>query len=337
MIIRPITWNSQTPALVLLDQRALPFETRYVTCTTYEQVADAITEMVVRGAPALSIAGAYGLVLAALSGRDLDEAYATLLAARPTASNLRWALDRLRTRSPSGWEEEASMIYREDIIVNQSIGTNLAAHIAEGMDEEDPMLNVYHHCNTGALATAGYGTALGAVRSLHEAGDLNLCWVGETRPYLQGARLTAWELAQENIPHMLVVDSAAGHLMSTGEVDLVVVGCDRVARDGGAANKIGTYALAVLAAANRIPFYVCCPWSTYDPSVGRGWDIPIEERSEAEVRGWGGAQWAEDRTEVYNPAFDVTPPELITGWVTEDGVYDDPQELFLAWDAEERP
>jgi len=338
-IIRPITWQSEPPALILLDQRALPFMTHTITCTTAEEVADAIRDMVVRGAPALSIAGAYGLVLAARQGVDLSNAYHVLLEARPTASNLRWALDRVKDRPLTEWEDAANEIYEEDIRVNKAIGDNLASHLAEinstGDEYRDEMewhpWSVYHHCNTGALATAGYGTALGAIRSLKRDGNLSHVWVGETRPYLQGARLTAWELHMESIHHTLIVDSAAGHLFMEGEVDVVIVGCDRVSLDGAAANKIGTLGLAIMAKYSQTPFYVCCPWSTYDPSTLRGEDIPIEERNGDEIRGWGGAKWALDSTRTYNPAFDVTKSDLITGWVTEDGVYDSPEDLHAAW------
>lgn len=300
-------------ALDLLDQRVLPATERWIHCQTASDVARAITDMVVRGAPAIGVAAAYGMALAATRGEDLDRARDVLLASRPTAVNLRWAIERLDRCEPSSIPDEARAIHREDIAINRAIGDAGAALLSEGA-------RVYHHCNTGTLATGGWGTALGIVRSAHQSGKLAHVWVGETRPYLQGARLTAYELLVEDIPCSLVIDGAAASLMAAGQVDAVLVGCDRVAANGDTANKIGTLGLAVMARHYGVPFYVAMPLSTLDPRCPDGASIPIEERDPAEVRGHRGAIWAAD-IPVKNPAFDVTPAELITGWVTERGLW----------------
>ncbi len=303
-------------ALELLDQRILPGEEAWIRCATATEVAEAIRSMVVRGAPAIGVAAAYGLALAAHHGEDLDAARQTLLASRPTAVNLRWALERLAAVSPSDLAEEARRIHREDIAINRAIGEHGAALLPDGA-------RVYHHCNTGTLATGGWGTALGIIRSAWAMGRLSTVWVGETRPYLQGARLTAWELQVEGIPNTLVTDSTAASLMAAGRVDAVVVGCDRVAANGDTANKIGTLGLGVLCKHYDIPLLVAMPTSTLDRRCPDGAAIPIEERDPAEVRGHRGVVWAAD-VPVYNPAFDVTPADLIHAWVTEDGVWRPP-------------
>lgn len=299
--------------LELLDQRVLPATERWISCASAEDVARAIADMVVRGAPAIGVAAAYGMALAARRGDDLEAAAATLLASRPTAVNLRWAIERLRGLGRDGILAEAQAIHREDVAINQAIGDCGAALLPDGA-------RVYHHCNTGTLATGGWGTALGIIRSAHRDGRLGHVWVGETRPYLQGARLTAYELKVEQIPCTLVADSVAASLMAAGQVDAVLVGCDRVAANGDTANKIGTLGLAVLARHYGVPFYVAMPLSTLDPRCPDGAAIPIEERDAAEVRGYRDLVWAAD-VPVYNPAFDVTPAALVTAWVTEAGLW----------------
>lgn len=308
----PIRWESD--ALVLLDQRLLPSETAWIRCTTHHEVARAITDMVVRGAPAIAITAAYGMALAARRGEDLAAASATLLAARPTAVNLRWALERLAPLPPERLEAEAIAIHDEDRRLNRALGDHGARLLPDAV-------NLYHHCNTGALATGGWGTALGIVRSAHAMGKRVHVWVGETRPYLQGGRLTAWELLQEGIDHTLVTDSMAAQLMSRGAVDAIVVGCDRVAANGDTANKIGTLSLAVLGQHYGVPRYVAMPTSTLDLRCPTGADIPIEERPSEEVRGFGPTRWAPAETPAYNPAFDVTPAALVSSWVTEHGLW----------------
>jgi methylthioribose-1-phosphate isomerase len=300
--------------LRLLDQRVLPRELSWVRCTTAAEAAAAIRDMVVRGAPALSIAAAYGLALDAERGADLRVANEVLLAARPTAVNLRWVLERLRAVPRSELLAEARRIHAEDAAINRAMGDHGAAVLPE-----HPV--VYHHCNTGALATGGWGTALGVVRSVHAQGRRVHVYVGETRPYLQGARLTAWECQQEGIPCTLVTDSTAAVVLP--RCDAVLVGCDRVAANGDAANKIGTLGLAILARHYGVPFYVVMPTSTLDRRCADGASIPIEQRGAEEVLGHAGVRWAAE-VPVFNPAFDVTPAELITGWVTERGVWRPP-------------
>jgi len=298
--------------LELLDQRALPHSLEWVVCRDAAQTAGAIRDMVVRGAPAIAIAAAYGLALEAARGGDLAAARQQLLASRPTAVNLRWALERLSSVPASALMEAARELHEEDRAINRALG-------AVGAELLGDRPTLYTHCNTGALATGGWGTALGVVRSAVEAGKQVHVFVGETRPYLQGARLTAWELEQESIPCTLVTDSTAATVMP--RVDAVLVGCDRVAANGDTANKIGTLSLAILARHYGVPFYVCMPTSTLDETCPSGAQIPIEERPAEEVRGFGGSQWAAEVT-VYNPSFDVTPSELITGWITERGMWE---------------
>lgn len=302
--------------------------------TRWRDVVDAIRTLVVRGAPAIGCAAAFGVVLAARQSAapdgyglvaDIEEAIKGLAATRPTAVNLFWALDRMRGVAeahralpvPALRERllgEAQAILDEDLAGNKALGAHGAALVPEGA-------RILTHCNAGALATAGYGTALGVIRTAHEHGRVTLVWVDETRPVMQGSRLTAWEMVKEGIPHRLIADVAAGFVMKQGEVDLVIVGADRIAANGDTANKIGTYSVAVLAQHHNIPFYVAAPLSTIDPSIPSGAAIPIEERSDEEVRKIADRQTAPAETPVYNPAFDVTPAELIAGIITERGVF----------------
>jgi len=311
--VEPIRWRGDR--LDLIDQRLLPGETTYISCRSAADVAAAIRDMVVRGAPAIGCAAAFGVVL----GRGTPEAYALLAASRPTAVNLFWALERMRRAG--GTEAEARAIYDEDIAANRAMGAHGAALIPPGA-------RILTYCNTGALATAGHGTALGVVRSAKDKGiSVIAC---ETRPYLQGARLTAWECVQEGIPCTLITDNMAGHLMSRGEADLVIVGADRIAANGDAANKIGTYTLSVLARRHGLPFYVAAPLSTFDFSIPDGSAIDIEERPAAEVTGYRGVRWAPEGVRVRNPAFDVTPADLITAVICEKGVVAGPNRERLA-------
>jgi methylthioribose-1-phosphate isomerase len=299
------------PAVVLLDQRRLPDEVVDVRCTTAGEVAGAIRDMVVRGAPAIGIAAAYGLALAALRGDDLAEAERLLASSRPTAVNLPWALAQMREEPTP---ERARTLHDQEV----ERCRRMAAHAAELFK---PGTRALTHCNAGGLATGGYGSAVGALRAAAERGLLERVLVDETRPLLQGARLTAWELERSGIPHAVIADSAAGSLMARGEVDLVVTGADRIAANGDTANKIGTYSLAVLAAHHGIPFYVVAPTSTLDRETPDGSGIPIEERDPAELT---------TRFPARNPAFDVTPAALIAAIVTEDGVHRAPYEESLA-------
>ena len=313
----------------MIDQRILPADFKYISYTDAASVADGIRDMVVRGAPAIGCAAAYGVALAALNlqdassdefNRGMKDAFEVLAQSRPTAVNLFWAIDRMKSvmSSIQGSSkeianillDEAHEIKREDIEVNRAIGKNGAELLDDGA-------RVLTHCNAGALATAGHGTALGVFRSAVEVGKKISIIADETRPFLQGARLTAWEMVQENIPVTLISDNMSGHLMSHGEIDAIVVGTDRVAGNGDVANKIGTYMVAVLAKRHNIPFYVACPLSTIDRSITSGKDIPIEERPKEEVTGYRDCQWAAKGVEVRNPAFDVTPAELVTGIITE--------------------
>jgi methylthioribose-1-phosphate isomerase len=293
------------PAVVLLDQRRLPDEVAEVRCLSARDVAHAIRDMVVRGAPAIGIAAAYGLVLAALRGDDLAEAERALADSRPTAVNLPWALARMRD-DPT--PRRARELHQREV----DRCRRMAAHAAELFE---PGTRALTHCNAGGLATGGYGSAVGALRAASERGLLERVLVDETRPLLQGSRLTAWELERAGIPHAVIADSAAGSLMARGEIDLVVTGADRIAANGDTANKIGTYSLAVLAAHHGIPFYVVAPSSTVDPGTRDGSGIPIEERDPAELT---------SRFPARNPAFDVTPAALIAAIVTEDGVHRPP-------------
>jgi methylthioribose-1-phosphate isomerase len=326
-----LRWHDN--ALELIDQRHLPDRCEYVRCTSAHETADAIRDMVVRGAPAIGCAAAFGVAVEALRLREatpaqfkaqLLAAFTVLGASRPTAVNLFWALSRMRacfeTAMPRGpvaaadaLLAEAQAITAEDVALNQAIGAHGATLLGNAA-------RVLTHCNAGALATAGHGTALGVIRSAVAAGKRVSVIADETRPFLQGARLTAWELQVDAIPVTLIADNAAGFLMSRGEIDAVIVGADRVAANGDVANKIGTYQVAVLAARHSIPFYVACPLSTIDRSIASGDDIPIEERSAEEVVGHRGLRWAPPATNVRNPVFDVTPAALVTALITEKGV-----------------
>jgi methylthioribose-1-phosphate isomerase len=307
---RIVRLEEDRPAVVLLDQRRLPGEVVEVRCSSAEEVAEAIRAMVVRGAPAIGVAAAYGMALAALRSEDLAEAETVLAASRPTAVNLPWALEQMRD-DPT--PERARALHEEEV----ERCRRMAAHAAELFR---PGTRALTHCNAGGLATGGYGSAVGALRAAAERGLLDRVLVDETRPLLQGARLTAWELEQAGIPHAVIADSAAGSMMARGEVDLVVTGADRIAANGDTANKIGTYSLAVLAAYHGIPFYVVAPSSTLDPGTPDGSAIPIEERDPAELT---------DRFPARNPAFDVTPAQLITAIVTENGVHRPPYKESL--------
>ncbi len=336
--LSPLVWRDG--ALRLLDQTLLPAEEVWISCRDPEQVGAAIRRLAVRGAPAIGVAAAYGLVLAvsgAGGSEDLEarfEAGAALLAAtRPTAVNLRWALDRGRavfeaarsegvaaTRAALlAWAED---LHRQDVTANRALGEHGARLFASG----DRVLT---HCNTGALATAGIGTALGVIHAAWRRGAVAHVWVDETRPLLQGARLTAWELQRLGVPFQVITDSSAGALMAAGRVDRVVVGADRIAANGDTANKIGTYTVAVLAARHGIPFYVAAPLSTVDLATASGAEIPIEERAEEEVTRLAGRRITPEGARALNLAFDVTPHELIAAIVTEAGVLLPPYEKSL--------
>jgi len=338
--MRSVEWHNDKVRMI--DQRLLPAELRLVEYENYREVARAIRTMVVRGAPAVGAAAAFGMALAAQESQardrnglltDLRAAARVLSAARPTAVNLSWAVARLLRRAeaesdpisiPGALLAEAQALADEDVEVNKRLGEHGAALIRDG----DTIL---HHCNTGALATVDYGTALGVIRTTHEQGKQMHVLVDETRPRFQGARLTAWELQQLGIPFTLIADNAAGHFMRTGQVDIVLVGADRVAANGDVANKIGTYKLAVVAQANGIPFYSCVPTSTIDLSLSTGDDIPIEERPAEEITGatYQGQPIAPEGVRVANPAFDVTPHRYVTGIVTENGIAYPPFETSL--------
>jgi len=324
-------------SLELLDQRLLPGRCEYPRHDSAEAVAGAIRDLVVRGAPAIGCAAAYGIAVEArrLRGQSsgqfeagLQRAFEVLGASRPTAVNLRWALERMRARLSGIASTDSSVradallaaahdIAGEDLRINRAMGTHGAALLPD-------VCCVMTHCNAGALATAGHGTALGIIRSASNAGKKIEVIANETRPFLQGARLTAWELQQDGIPVTLIADSAAGHLMGRRNIDAVIVGADRVAANGDVANKIGTYMMAVLARRHGIPFYVACPLSTIDPDTPDGPAIPIEERSIDEVAGYGSLRWAPQGIRIANPVFDVTPAELVTALVTERGVLESP-------------
>jgi methylthioribose-1-phosphate isomerase len=323
--------------LVLVDQTRLPVEEVERSCATWPEVADCIRTLVIRGAPAIGVAAAFGVALAARQSgardfegllADLEEAIKGLGATRPTAVNLFWALERMRRlilagrgrpldQIRSGLLTEAQAILDEDLAANRAMGAHGAALVPAAA-------RILTHCNAGALATAGYGTAVGVIRAAHAQGKVALVWVDETRPVLQGSRLTAWEMVKEGIPHRLISDVAAASVMQSGQVDLVVTGADRIAANGDTANKIGTYGVAVLARHHGIPFYVAAPFSTIDPAIESGASIVIEERDPDEVRALGGRQTAPTESPVYNPAFDVTPAELIAAIITERGVYRPP-------------
>ena len=342
--MRTLEYDEQRRALLLIDQTRLPHESVLVPCRTAEDVAHAITSMQVRGAPAIGVSAAYGMALGAQAHASADaQAFvhdlariATLLrGTRPTAINLQWAVDRAFARGQAIAEQSgvaaakvalltlAHEMADEDVAANRRMG-------AFGLELVPTGANVLTHCNAGALATVDYGTALGVVRAAHEAGRGIHVFVDETRPFLQGARLTAWELQQLGVPMTLITDNMAGHFMYRGKVDLVVVGADRVAANGDVANKIGTYSLAVLARENGIPFYVAAPTSTVDLSLKSGAEIPIEERASREVTEIVGSSIAPAGVNAAHPAFDITPARLVTAIITERGVLRAPYEASLA-------
>ena len=336
-MVETIEWTDA--GVVMIDQTRLPREERYVTCRTYEEVADAIRSMVIRGAPAIGVAAAMGIALGVklAAPANLDAQFEkicdTLARTRPTAVNLFWAIDRmkraydesaglplpqLRTRLIA----EAQEIRLADIAINQAIGRNGAALVPDGK-------TVLTHCNAGALATAGYGTALGVIRAAISSGKTIDVFADETRPFLQGSRLTVWELQRDGIPATLITDNMAGHFLKSGRIGCVVVGADRIAANGDVANKIGTYSLAVLAKENGVPFFVAAPVSTLDLTLASGEQIPIEQRAASEVTHVFGVPVAPEGTAVENPAFDVTPNRYVTAIITERGVARPPYEESL--------
>lgn len=345
MKFKTIEWKGNS--VRILDQRRLPGAVRYLDCKDASSVVKAIRQMAIRGAPAIGVAAAMGIALAGQKIRthrpetfrqELERVCNEMSQTRPTAVNLFWAIERMKTSltRPSTYEvatyeveemrrrlvEEALLIQKEDIEVNHKIGEHGKRLIRDG----DGILT---HCNAGALATAGYGTALGVIYSARDKGKRFHVFVDETRPMLQGCRLTAWELAQEKIPVTLVTDSMAGVLMAQGKINLVIVGADRIARNGDTANKIGTYGLAVLSRWHHVPFYVAAPTSTIDFDIASGKEIPIEERPREEVTYIGGRRIAPSGVGVWNPAFDVTPHSLIKGIITEKGILREPFEKNL--------
>ncbi|MEW6313438.1 MAG: S-methyl-5-thioribose-1-phosphate isomerase [Pseudomonadota bacterium] len=342
MKVETLRWRDGK--LEMIDQRVLPQLFCYLSYDSAAGVAQGIRDMVVRGAPAIGCAAAYGVALEALRLRhsshfdsNLEQGFAVLAASRPTAVNLFWALARMRAawnkaREGHGKDneeiaqillDEAHAIKKADVQANRTMGELGAALLPE-------QATVLTHCNAGALATAGHGTALGVIRSAVAAGKRIRVIADETRPFLQGARLTAWEMVQEHIPVTLITDNMAGYLMQCGEINAVIVGADRVAANGDVANKIGTYTVAVLAQRHGIPFYVACPLSTVDPGTATGKDIPIEERTDEEVMGFGSERWAAQGVDVRNPAFDVTPAELVAALITERGVVTHPNREKIA-------
>jgi len=341
MKLKTVTMEWTGNSLKLVDQRKLPHVIEIVECSSYHQVAEAIREMIVRGAPAIGAAAAFGYVLGAMESPENDissikahmrNVYKKLASTRPTAVNLFWALNRMEktlteisdlSQMIETLEQEALRIAYEDIEINKTIGRYGASLLKDGS-------SVLTHCNAGALATVDYGTALGVIRSAVSQGKKIKVYVDETRPYLQGARLTAWELLQEGIPATLITDNMAGWVIKQKLVDAVVVGADRIAANGDVANKIGTYSVAVLANRNKIPFYVAAPVSTIDPEIKSGSEIPIEERSHSEVTHVNGVKIAPEGIGVYNPAFDVTEHELITAIITERGIIRPPYEENIA-------
>ncbi|MFH1966141.1 MAG: S-methyl-5-thioribose-1-phosphate isomerase [Acidobacteriota bacterium] len=339
-MIKTIEWTDE--GVVMIDQRRLPAEEIYNTYTTVEEVAKAIVTMVIRGAPAIGVAAAMGIALGVKNldndnniESDFEKICRTIQSTRPTAKNLFWAISRMKKlfsilagkvdleSLKKSLVNEAIAVYREDIEINRRIGE----HGHEVLSNGDTVLT---HCNAGALATAGYGTALGVIRSAVEAGKSIHVFADETRPFLQGARLTAWELAYDNIPCTLITDSMAGWFMKLGKINAVVVGADRIAPNGDAANKIGTYSVAVLAKAHKIPFYVAAPISTFDPEISTGEEIPIEQRDTREVSEINGHVLAPENIQIENPAFDVTPESLISGIITEYGIARPPYSESIA-------
>jgi methylthioribose-1-phosphate isomerase len=330
-MVETIQWTDD--GVVMIDQTRLPREQVFVTCRTYVEVADAIKTMVIRGAPAIGVAAAMGVALGVMEDADFDEVCDTLAKTRPTAVNLFWAIDRMRVLHQSldgtareqvieRMVREAQQIRLEDIAICKAIGSNGAGLVPDGK-------TVLTHCNAGALATAGYGTALGVIRAAISAGRKIDVFADETRPFLQGARLTAWELQQDGIDTTLITDNMAGHFLRSGRIGCVVVGADRIAGNGDVANKIGTYSVAVLAKENGIPFYVAAPISTLDLTLSSGDQIPIEQRAASEVTEVFGVPVAPENIGVQNPAFDVTPAKYVTAIITERGVARAPYDASL--------
>jgi methylthioribose-1-phosphate isomerase len=336
-MVETIQWTEG--GVVMIDQRRLPLEEVYVTCRTHAEVAEAIRNMTIRGAPAIGVAAAMGVALGALHADEADldgqmEAICeTLAATRPTAVNLFWAIDRMKRlyasllgqpigQIRSALVADAVRVREEDILICRAIGRNGAPLVPDGK-------TVLTHCNAGALATAGYGTALGVIRAAVESGAKIDVFADETRPFLQGSRLTAWELQQDGIPCTIITDNMAGHFLQSGRIGCVVVGADRIAANGDVANKIGTYSVAVLAKENGVPFYVAAPVSTLDLALEDGAAIPIEERAASEVTDIGGRRVAPPGIAVRNPAFDVTPARYVSAIVTERGVARAPYERSL--------
>jgi methylthioribose-1-phosphate isomerase len=327
-MVETIEWKAE--GVVMIDQTVLPREERYVTCCTYQEVATAIRDMIIRGAPAIGVAAAMGVALGVEQtpeeslAQEFPRICDTLAATRPTAVNLFWAIDRMKQlyatlqHEPIGvirrrMREEALRVREEDIAINRALGRHGAALVPDGK-------TVLTHCNAGALATAGYGTALGVIRAAVEAGKNIDVFADETRPFLQGARLTAWELQQDGIPTTLITDNMAGHFLRSGRIGCVVVGADRIAANGDVANKVGTYSVAVLAHENGVPFYVAAPTSTLDLTIDSGDQIPIEQRPAQEVTEVFGVTVAPAGIRVENPAFDVTPHRYVSAIITEQGV-----------------
>jgi methylthioribose-1-phosphate isomerase len=330
-MVETIQWTDA--GVVMIDQTRLPREQKFVTCRTYLEVADAIKTMVIRGAPAIGVAAAMGVALGVQEGADFETVCKTLAATRPTAVNLFWGIERMKRLRASldglpsreivaRMIEEAKQIRLEDIAICQAIGRNGEPLVPDGK-------TVLTHCNAGALATAGYGTALGVIRAAVSAGKKIDVFADETRPFLQGARLTAWELQQDGIATTVITDNMAGHFLHSGRIGCVVVGADRIAANGDVANKIGTYSVAVLAKENGIPFYVAAPVSTFDLTLASGDLIPIEERSSDEVTHFRGVPVAPEAIEAKHPAFDVTPSRYVTAIICERGVARAPYEESL--------
>jgi methylthioribose-1-phosphate isomerase len=330
-MVETIVWTDD--GVVMIDQTRLPREEVYVTCRNYQETAHAIKSMVIRGAPAIGVAAAMGVALGVMEGADLDLVCDTLAKTRPTAVNLFWAIARMRALHDSldgqpraavvnRMVQEAKQIRVDDIAICEAIGRNGASLVPDHK-------TVLTHCNAGALATAGYGTALGVIRAAAESGKQIDVFADETRPFLQGARLTAWELQQDGIKTTLITDNMAGHFLRSGRIGCVVVGADRIAANGDVANKIGTYSVAVLAKENGIPFYVAAPISTFDLTLASGDLIPIEQRAASEVTHMFGVNIAPDEISVENPAFDVTPARYVTAIITEHGVGRAPYEESL--------
>ena len=337
-MVETIEWKDAGPftrgEVVMIDQRRLPREEVFVTCRTYEEVAEAIRSMVIRGAPAIGVAAAMGLALGVQQDADFETVCSTLASTRPTAVNLFWAIERMRRMHGSFTAAshrervramiiEAQQIRLEDIDTCRAIGHHGAELVPDGK-------TVLTHCNAGALATAGYGTALGVIRAAVEAGKKIDVFADETRPFLQGARLTAWELQQDGIETTLITDNMAGHFLHSGRIGCVVVGADRIAANGDVANKVGTYSVAVLAKENGVPFYVAAPVSTFDLTLASGDLIPIEQRAASEVTHMYGVPVAPENIAVQNPAFDITPARYVTAIICERGVARAPYKESLA-------